>query len=515
MSNQGGVQAAIRTQTGTALDYNGDWHALFDSDGVATGPFNGRLLQWINQKLGTSFASLPQAQQALAVSNGFNNWSSMSTLSLYETEASALFARMTTPPTAARKTAVNDMIVALKAAGVWSNLEVLQVYSAADSQAALLNWVSTSYNATAVSSPTFTADRGFATNGSSSYINTGFGPSGSSLSGLDDSSLQMWVNKARQRPIIWGVGAVANQSILYAAGDTSYFGSLNVATAGADTLTVEEVIHYMAADRYGAATSKIYGRDVTSSVLTRASLARPISNLFLGAQSNNGGVASYAVGDHAAFAYGKSLGDAGHAALKSALRTYMIAVGNFLYPLACWGDSRTDAATQTNFPTQVRTNSSNRRIAYNGGVSGNTSTQIKTRFLANTRVDDYVQVIWAGYNNHTDTATVLADIAAMVADANSRSGGRYLVLTIPAPRDASFYPGTTPGDAIALINSTILSTYGTKAVNVNTALYAGDPNNVIAAANVINTVTDYVHMNTTGLGLVAADIETACVANGW
>lgn len=82
MSNQGGVQAAIRAQTGTALPYNGDWHALFDQDGIADGPFNGRLLQWINVYLGTSYASLPQAMQAFAVDQGFNNWSSMSTLVL-------------------------------------------------------------------------------------------------------------------------------------------------------------------------------------------------------------------------------------------------------------------------------------------------------------------------------------------------------------------------------------------------------------------------------------------------
>jgi len=82
MTNQGGVQAAVREQTGTALDFNGDWHALFDADGIATGPFNGRMLLWINGQLSTSYASLPQAMQAFAVDQGFNNWSSMSTLVL-------------------------------------------------------------------------------------------------------------------------------------------------------------------------------------------------------------------------------------------------------------------------------------------------------------------------------------------------------------------------------------------------------------------------------------------------
>ncbi len=81
-SNQEGVQAAIRASTGTTLDYNGDWSALFNAAGIATGSWNGRLLAWINVQLGTSHASLPQAQQAYATANSFTNWSSMNTLTL-------------------------------------------------------------------------------------------------------------------------------------------------------------------------------------------------------------------------------------------------------------------------------------------------------------------------------------------------------------------------------------------------------------------------------------------------
>lgn len=82
MSNQSGVQAAIRESTGTTLDYNGDWSALFDQDGISAGDWNGRMLAWINSYLGTSYASLITAQQAFAVDQGFNNWSSMNTLVL-------------------------------------------------------------------------------------------------------------------------------------------------------------------------------------------------------------------------------------------------------------------------------------------------------------------------------------------------------------------------------------------------------------------------------------------------
>lgn len=78
-TNQEGVQQAVRDNTGTTLDYNGDWHALFDAEGITAGDFNGRMLAWINQTLGTSYADLPGAQHAFAVDQGFNNWSSMNT----------------------------------------------------------------------------------------------------------------------------------------------------------------------------------------------------------------------------------------------------------------------------------------------------------------------------------------------------------------------------------------------------------------------------------------------------
>ena len=83
MSNQSGVQAAVRAITGTTLDYNGDWSALFDADGIAAGDWNGRMLAWINQTLGTSYSGLPGAMNAFAVDQGFSSWSAMNTFELF------------------------------------------------------------------------------------------------------------------------------------------------------------------------------------------------------------------------------------------------------------------------------------------------------------------------------------------------------------------------------------------------------------------------------------------------
>lgn len=96
--------------------------------------------------------------------------------SAYSDEAEALFARFTTPPTVARKLLIDNFIVSLKTAGVWSKLDALHVTAAADSQAARQNWVQDAYNLTAFSSPVFTVDRGFTPDGSASYLDSGFNP---------------------------------------------------------------------------------------------------------------------------------------------------------------------------------------------------------------------------------------------------------------------------------------------------------------------------------------------------
>ena len=81
-TNQEARQASARAIGGTTLDYNGDFLAMFAVAGLTTGTFNERLLLWINAQLGTSYTSLPGAMQAFAVSQGFNNWTSMATFSV-------------------------------------------------------------------------------------------------------------------------------------------------------------------------------------------------------------------------------------------------------------------------------------------------------------------------------------------------------------------------------------------------------------------------------------------------
>ena len=90
MSNQGDRQATVRTATGTAGTYESDWHALFDLGSVTAGPFNDRLLAWLNAQMSSAFTELNGAMTAFAATNGAPNWSQMGVFTIGGGSSAAL-----------------------------------------------------------------------------------------------------------------------------------------------------------------------------------------------------------------------------------------------------------------------------------------------------------------------------------------------------------------------------------------------------------------------------------------
>ena len=76
-TNQESLQASLRARSGSAanLTFNGDWHAVFDADAIPVGMFNGRLLNWINFRLTTTYPRVQEAQAAYAASKSVVRWS--------------------------------------------------------------------------------------------------------------------------------------------------------------------------------------------------------------------------------------------------------------------------------------------------------------------------------------------------------------------------------------------------------------------------------------------------------
>lgn len=92
-----------------------------------------------------------------------------------DASAAAVINAFTNKPNAQRQALINATILSLKAGGSWTTADVIGVPAAHDQQAATINWRNpATYTAVPVNSPTFTTDRGFAGDGSTSYVDTGF-----------------------------------------------------------------------------------------------------------------------------------------------------------------------------------------------------------------------------------------------------------------------------------------------------------------------------------------------------
>jgi hypothetical protein len=98
----------------------------------------------------------------------------------YDTDYQAVLDRATTLgytlPSDPQKLIQNNLVLGLKSNGIWSKLDVFYVFANDGSQQfGTLNWKNPNlYQNTLVNSPSFTTNQGFASNGSSSYINTNF-----------------------------------------------------------------------------------------------------------------------------------------------------------------------------------------------------------------------------------------------------------------------------------------------------------------------------------------------------
>src|SRR5215213_2374639 len=95
----------------------------------------------------------------------------------YEAETTAIVAAMTSAPDATRQGQINTLVAALKTAGVWTKMDVLYILAAHHEQAGRVNWKNPgTLTASLISTPTFTTDRGYTSNGTSTSLNTGYNP---------------------------------------------------------------------------------------------------------------------------------------------------------------------------------------------------------------------------------------------------------------------------------------------------------------------------------------------------
>jgi len=124
------------------------------------------------------------------------------------------------------------LVTGLKTDGTWPSIDRLWTYAAESSTQALIDLVARA-SATAVNSPTFTAARGFAGNGTSAYINSGYNAStaGGAYT-LNAASFGCWIviaegSSGLPKYFLGNANTSGHRSFLRKGGTTAYEYGIN------------------------------------------------------------------------------------------------------------------------------------------------------------------------------------------------------------------------------------------------------------------------------------------------
>lgn len=253
----------------------------------------------------------------------------------YSAEATAYFAAMSVAPDATRKGHLNTLIAALKTAGVWAKLDALYIMAAHDAQAARVNAVNPASVATTSGTLTFTTDRGYAGNGTTGYMSTGFNPSTASNPKFTQNSAHMgaWSRTAGNSGAEVGT-IIAAASPGSAAVSTNVFGNSRVYVNSGNSFEAvanSPATAHICWSRTGAATTPCYRNASLVVTSTLASVAPGNSEILLAAanSSTTGTITpvNYCSNQIMFVHWGSQLSGAEVTALYNALDTYKTAVG--------------------------------------------------------------------------------------------------------------------------------------------------------------------------------------------
>lgn len=239
-------------------------------------------------------------------------------------ETAALVGRMASPPSRARRQAIDRLIAALVDVDLWDRLDALVILAAHDAQAALLNWKGAVHTSSiGGGAPVFTADRGFWCDGLDDWIDTGFAPSAGVRFQQNSAMAGAWFRKG-ERNANSPVGTVTASAVTINPRGASDASASRLNGSGAvNGGMVATGYGFTAVDRASSTTLQQYaGGRALGAAASATSSSRSGVTIGLGRANN-----AFAEGQFCAFVAGASLSPAQHAALFTALDAYMAEVG--------------------------------------------------------------------------------------------------------------------------------------------------------------------------------------------
>lgn len=236
----------------------------------------------------------------------------------------------------AQKKRVQIFVRSLKASTVWFSTDRLWLFAAGNSTQALID-IKARATATAVNSPTFTQWQGYAGNGTSSYINTGFAASTMGVTYTLNSAHMALYNRtartdkagAHRNAGAYGPSGVNAQINLFSFNhlfDCVIHGALIQADAG-----FADAAGMFAINRSASNASQGYRNGASIDTDATASDGVPTSAMYVGAtnlsQIGASDPQSFVTDQHAMFSVGGSLDTNRQAAFYNAMQAYMTSLG--------------------------------------------------------------------------------------------------------------------------------------------------------------------------------------------
>lgn len=246
------------------------------------------------------------------------------------TRTSGITFEVAPPPTAV--TPLDALIAGLAADGLTAKLDRLWVFAQATEALALVDII-VGATATTINSPTFTANRGYAGDGATSYIDSNYNPSTNGVSFLlNSASLHVWNNTSRASNVSYIMGCHdGSQSAYMSLFDSNLlFSSMNNAGGSRWDNTLSDGFFTSTRVNSGSASTdqQAYrnGAALTFSV-GNASTVVPSLNIFICAGNFSGAPGNYTTDQVAAAAMGGAFSATDATNFYNRLRTYMTAVG--------------------------------------------------------------------------------------------------------------------------------------------------------------------------------------------
>ena len=305
----------------------------FDGASVATSTTAGDLT--VARPVAASTSALSGAAGALTVTKGLSAATSAPAVAVgtltagggEDADAASYLDAQTTPPSSAERSLVDALVKGLKTDGDWASSDWILLLASETAQAARLNLRNPTKSASAVNLPVFTANRGYAGDAASSYLDLGevFNAAGNGYA-LNSATVGVWCNaQGAATGVKAQVGNTANSprmaiSPRSAAGNETF----QINDSAVDVLQVSTLSRtgHRTASRTGSAVKRgFYNGSRVADLTTASSNVNATNGCLLRSAT------AYTDDRLSAFYSGAGLSDAAVARIHARLNTYLTAKG--------------------------------------------------------------------------------------------------------------------------------------------------------------------------------------------